>query len=135
MLTARGTTDFRQLYPICMTDNDFEKMGKQIPGHIEGIYLLDWTATGRYEGLAEARKPKTRRRRSAENKVTIAFKHCSYQIVTPKQSLKDALRKGDYNPSECLINTIYDNFQDKLLRPDKTRNLITRGRHRGWLDH
>ena len=28
--------------------------------------------------------------------------------------------------SECWVNTIYVNFQDKLLRPDKTKNIITR---------
>ena len=38
----------------------------------------------------------------------------------------DALRKGELRASECWINTIYDNFQDKLLRPDKTKNIITR---------
>jgi hypothetical protein len=78
------------------------------------------------EELAEARNQKTSRKRSAENKVQIAFNRCPYQIDTTKQSFKDALRKGARRPNECLINTIYDNFQDKLLRPDKTRNFITR---------
>ncbi len=48
-LTVRGTKDFRQLYPICMIDTDFEKTDKQVPGYVDGIYLLDWTAIGRYE--------------------------------------------------------------------------------------
>ncbi len=54
------------------------------------------------------------------------FKYCSYQTDTTKQSFKDALRTGEHRASECWINSIYDNFQDKLLRPGKTRNLVTR---------
>ena len=73
--------------PNTVTDKDFEKINKHIPGSIDGIYLLDWTAIGRYEKvgvkeesgpkmapkkvvtaeeLAEARNPHTSRRRSAE---------------------------------------------------------------------
>ena len=58
--------------------------------------------------------------------MAIAFKYCSYQIETTKKSFKDALRKGQNRASECWINAIYDNFQDRLLRPDKTKNVITR---------
>ena len=28
--------------------------------------------------------------------------------------------------SECCINTLYDNYEQTLLRPDKQNNLITR---------
>ncbi len=58
--------------------------------------------------------------------MAIAFKYCSYQIDSTKQSFKEALHKGEHRASECWINTIYDNFQDKLLRPDKTKNVVTR---------
>ena len=59
--------------------------------------------------------------------MAIAFKYCSCQIDSTKQSFKEALAsKGEHRVSECWINTIYDNFQDKLLRPDKTKNVITR---------
>jgi hypothetical protein len=30
-LTTRGTKEFRQLYPTCMTDKDFAKRDNQIP--------------------------------------------------------------------------------------------------------
>ena len=82
-----------------MTDKDFAKRGKQIPGCIDGIYLLDWTASGRrgkmgvkdektqfdnndpkmapkrevtVEELAEARNPKISRKRAPESEVAIA---------------------------------------------------------------
>jgi hypothetical protein len=104
-----------------------------VPGYIDGIYLLDWTAIGQAgerrvftEESTEAKDPKIRQEASAGDKVAIAFKYCSYQIDTTKQSFKDALRKGEHRASECWINTIYDNFQDKLLRQDKTKNAITR---------
>ena len=72
------------------------------------------------------RGPRITRKRAAGDNVAIAFKYCSYQIDTTKKSFKDALRRGEHRASECWINTIYDNFQDKLLRPDKTKNVITR---------
>ena len=143
-LATRGTKEFRQLYPICMTDKDFAEREKKVPGYIDGIYLMDWTAIGRNgkvdftlpkkaakrkptaEELAEARGPRITRKRSGD-KVAIAFKYCSCQIDSTKQSFKEALAsKGEHRASECWINTIYDNFQDKLLRPDKTKNVITR---------
>ena len=145
-LAMRGTKEFRQLYPICLTDKDLAERDRKVPGYIDAIYLLDWTAIGRYkkesieettlpkkaakrkptaEELAEVRGPRITRKRSGD-KVAIAFKYCSYQIDTTKKSFKDALRKGEHRASECWINTIYDNFQDKLLRPDKTKNVITR---------
>ena len=146
-LAVRGTKEFRQLYPICLTDKDLAERDRKVPGYIDAIYLLDWTAIGRYkkesieettlpkkaakrkptaEELAEVRGPRITRKRAAGDKVAIAFKYCSYQIDTTKKSFKDALRKGEHRASECWINTIYDNFQDKLLRPDKTKNVITR---------
>ncbi len=78
------------------------------------------------EDTTKAKDPKISRKRAAEDNVAIAVKYCSYQIDTTKKSFKDALRKGEHRASECWINTIYDNFQDKLLRPEKTKNVITR---------
>ncbi len=56
----RGTKDFRQLYPMCVTDKDFGKRDNHIPGYTDGIYLLDWTAIGRHEkvGVKEENDPK-----------------------------------------------------------------------------
>ena len=47
-LATRGTKEFRQLYPICMTDKDFAEREKKVPGYIDGVYLMDWTAIGRH---------------------------------------------------------------------------------------
>ena len=47
-LATRGTKEFRQLYPICMTNKDFAEREKKVPGYIEGIYMMDWTAIGRH---------------------------------------------------------------------------------------
>jgi len=130
-LARRGTKEFRQLYPICMTDKAFAERDRKIPGYIDAIYIMDWAAigkqakTGVLEEPTEAKDPKISRKRSGD-KVAIAFKYCSYQLDTAKRSFKDALRKGEHRASECWINTIYDNFKDKLLRPDKTKNVITR---------
>ena len=99
-LARRGTREFRQLYPICMTDKDFAERDRKVPGYIDAIYIMDWTAIGRYkkiaaEGqeelpqkapkrkptedeLAAVRGPKTTRKRSGD-KVAIAFKYCSYK--------------------------------------------------------
>ncbi len=65
-LATRGTKEFRQLYPICMTNKDFAEREQKVPGYIDGIYLMDWTASGRHgqvlmngpalsEGLKEAK--------------------------------------------------------------------------------
>ena len=34
--------------------------------------------------------------------------------------------KGNHHESECWINTLYDNYGQTLLRPEKKKNLITR---------
>ena len=115
-LATRGTKEFRQIYPICVTDKDFGERERKVPGYIDGVYLLDWTLigkqakTGVQEEPTEAKDPKISRKRANGDKVAIAFTYCSYQIDTKKPSFKDALHKGEHRASE----------------PDKTKNAITR---------
>ncbi len=47
-LATRGTKEFRQIYPICMTNKDFAEREKKVPGYMDGIYLMDWTDIGRH---------------------------------------------------------------------------------------
>ena len=121
-----------------MTDKDFAERDRKVPGYIDAIYIMDWTATSRYKKIAEQDLPKMapkrkpteeelvavggprRTRKRAGDKVAIAFKN----IDATKESFKETLRKEEHRPSECWINTIYDNF-NKLLRADKTKNIIT----------
>jgi hypothetical protein len=126
-LVKRGTKEFRALYPIMMTNPDFRDREKMVPGYIDAIYLKDWTYIGglKRDGGSPA-DPVETKKRSAGEKVAIAFKYASYMIDATKPSFKEALRNSSHTESECWINTLYDNFKDKLLRPDKTKNLITR---------
>lgn len=124
-LVKRGTKDFRALFPICMTNADFKERERKVPGYLDAIYIKDWTYVGGLKREAAA-DPVETKKRSAGEKVAIAFKYCSYQIDAMKETFKEALRNSSHAESECWINTLYDNFKDKLLRPDKTKNLITR---------
>ena len=124
-LVMRGTKEFRALYPICMTSTDFKDREKAVPGYLDAIYIKDWTYLGK-RGAKEAIDPVETKKRSAGQKVAISFKYCSYQMDLSKATFREALRNTSHNSSECWINTLYDNFKDKLLRQDKTKNLVTR---------
>ena len=52
-LARRGTREFRQLYPICMTDKDFAECDRKVPGYIDAIYVMDWTAIRHYKKISE----------------------------------------------------------------------------------
>ena len=52
-LAQRGTKEFRQLYPICMTDKAFAERDREIPSYIDAIYIMDWAAIGRYKKIEE----------------------------------------------------------------------------------
>ena len=95
-MARRGTREFRQLYPIRTTDKDFAERDRKVPGYIDAIYIMDWTAIGRYkkvaaeeqgelpqkapkrkpteDELAAVRGPRTTRKRSGDE-VAIAFKY------------------------------------------------------------
>ena len=66
-MATRGTGEFRQPYPLCMTDKDFAERDRKVPGYVDAIYIMDWTATSRYKKIAEdlpkmapKRKPTTK---------------------------------------------------------------------------
>ena len=60
-LATRGTKEFRQIYPI---------WDRKVPGYIDGVYLMDWTAigkqarTGVQEESTEAKDTKISRKRA-----------------------------------------------------------------------
>jgi hypothetical protein len=124
-MTDRGTKEFRKLYSICMTDKHFQDRELTAPGYLDGIYLLDWTDKGKVRGGAGG-DPAASRKRAAGEKVAIQFRYCSNTADLSKRTFREALQKGSHHVSECWINTLYDNYQKTLLRPEKTKNLITR---------
>ena len=123
-LTTRGTNEFKLLYHICMTDDNFKKRELDAPGYLDGIYVLDWSATSAKR--AAPADPKETRKRASGDKVAIQFKYCSTQLDLSKRTFREALRKSSHHVSEPCINTVYDNYEQTLLRTEKKRNLITR---------
>ena len=82
--------------------------------------------TGGVKRDGAAADPEESPKRAAGEKVTIQFKYCSHQLDLSKTTFREALRKGNHHVSECWINTLYDNYEQTLLRSDKRKNLITR---------
>ena len=68
-LALRGTKEFRHLYPICMTDKDLAERDRKVPGYIDGIYLMDWTAIGR-NGKVGVKEDTTLPKKAAKRKPT-----------------------------------------------------------------
>ncbi|MFM7978307.1 MAG: hypothetical protein ACKPKO_03245, partial [Candidatus Fonsibacter sp.] len=64
--------------------------------------------------------------RASGGKVAIQFHYCSHQLNLNKRTFRNALHKGNHHVSECWVNTLYDNYEQTLPRPDKQHNLITR---------
>ncbi|MFM7979523.1 MAG: hypothetical protein ACKPKO_09430, partial [Candidatus Fonsibacter sp.] len=60
-------------------------------------------------------------KRAYGNKVAIQFKYCSHQLDLSKRTFREALQKGNHHVIECWINTLYDNYEQTLLRSDKKR--------------
>ena len=69
--------------------------------------------------------PEETPKRAAGNKVAIQFKYCSHQLDLSKRTFREALHKGNHHVSECWINTLYDKYEQTLLRSDKKKNLVT----------
>ena len=74
--------------------------------------------------VGEESPAKTAKR--SEGKVMINYGYSSNQIDVSKNTLKEAIEKKNYIKDECWINSIYDFYNDSLLRPDEKRNMITR---------
>ena len=125
-LATRSTNEFTLLYHICATDGHFREREPKAPGYLDGIYILDWAVTGGGVKRDAAADPQETRKRASGGKVAIQFKYCSNQLDLSKRTFRDALQKGRHHVSECWINTLYDNYEQTLLRTDKKKNLVTR---------
>jgi hypothetical protein len=118
-LVMRGSREFRSLYPICKTDNNFQEMQRLKPGYLEAIYIKDWTQV-RTDGAAS--NPSAARQRACGDKVAIQYKYYSTQLDLTKQTFREALHKNHYKQHECFLNAIFEQYSCKkaLLDPDKT---------------
>ncbi|MFM7984641.1 MAG: hypothetical protein ACKPKO_35490, partial [Candidatus Fonsibacter sp.] len=77
------------------------------------------------ERRAAATDPEETPKRASNDKVAIQVKCCSHQLDLSKRTFREALQKGNHHVSECWINTLYDNYEQTLLRSDNKTNLIT----------
>ncbi|MFM7984621.1 MAG: hypothetical protein ACKPKO_35390, partial [Candidatus Fonsibacter sp.] len=125
-LTTRGTNELKLLYRICMTNASFKERELKAPGYLDGIYIIDWTAIGAAAAQSAPADPKETPKRASADKVAIQFKYCSHQLDLSKKTFREALQRGNHHVSECWINTLYDNYEQTLLRTDKNKDLITR---------
>ena len=92
--------------------NNFKERELKAPGYLDGIYILQWTATCEVEkddDKATAIHPRDTRKRASGDKVAIQFKYCSHQLGLSKRTFRDALHKSKHHVNECWINTLYDN--------------------------
>jgi len=125
-LTLRDTREFKQLYPICMTDQYFADREMKAPGYLEAIYLLKWTADSSLKRGAESgQDPRTSKKR-ASNKVAIQYKYCTTQVDLSKKTFRDSLQKSNHKQDECWLNAITENYEKTILNPEKTKNRVTR---------
>ena len=105
-LATMGTKEFRQLYPICMTDKDFAEREKKVPGYIDGIYLMDRTAIVRYEResiddttlpkKAAKRKPTAEELAEARGPRPRGYKAWCRSLASTSRSTHTALRCSSY---------------------------------------
>ena len=123
-LTTRGTNEFKLLYRICMTDANFKERELNAPGYLGGIYILDWTAIGAGASHSAPADPEETPKRASSDKVAIQLKYCSHQLDLSERTFREALQNGNHHVRECGINTLYDNYEQTLLRPDRNNNLI-----------
>ncbi|MFM7987970.1 MAG: hypothetical protein ACKPKO_52520, partial [Candidatus Fonsibacter sp.] len=99
-----------------MTDAIFKERELKAPGYLDGIYILDWTAIGAAASQPAPAEPEETPKRASGDKVALQFKYCSHQLDLSKRTLREALKKGNHHVSERWINTLYDNYEQTLLR-------------------
>ena len=124
-MILRGSREFKSLYNICLTDPQFKELQRLKPGYLEAIYIKDWMPM-RTDGAAS--NPRQARQRAAGDKFAIEYRYCSTQLDLTKQTVREALRKSNYNEHECFLNAIVELYscEKGLLDPEKTQNIITR---------
>jgi hypothetical protein len=109
-----------------MTDQNFANREKTAPGYLDAIYIKVYTNLSRKRGAEGGANPAATRKRASGEKVAIQFRYCTTTLDLSKKTFREALQRGNHHQSECWINTIYDNYEKTLLRPEKTKNRITR---------
>ena len=76
--------------------------------------------------MSDARRPEETRKRAWGDKVAIQFKYCSNRLDLSKRTFREGLHQTKHYVSECWVNTLYDNYEQTMLRSDKKKNLLTR---------
>ena len=123
-MIMRGTAEFKAIYPVLMTSDDFATRERNFPGYLDAIYIAAWKPTKRLADVVPI-DPKVSRHQDA-GKVGINFKYCHYRLDTTQPTFKDALAISSYRRNECWINAIEERYRDNLLRPGKTKNIVNR---------
>ena len=123
-MIMRGTAEFKAIYPIMMTSEDFAARERNFPGYIDAIYIAAWKPLKRLADVVPL-DPKSARHQDAA-KVGINFKYCHYRLDTTKPTFKDALAISSYRRNECWLNAIEERYRDSLMRPGKTKNIVNR---------
>jgi hypothetical protein len=123
-MVLRGTLDFKHIYPILMTNENFRNREQDVPGYIDAIYIAGWKQSKRASEV-EAKDPLKIRLKDAV-KVGLDFKYCYYKLDTDKPTFKDALAISSYKPNECWINAIVEKYGESLMRSKKRSNVVNR---------
>ena len=123
-MTRRGTKEFRLLYPWLMTDEDFRKREHDVPGYLDGVYILKVSPVN--HANAQPRDPLEGPKRDGGNKVAIQYRYCSTTLDETQETFHEALRKANHRENECWINTLYDFYADSLMRASKAKCKIQR---------
>ncbi|MFM7985184.1 MAG: hypothetical protein ACKPKO_38290, partial [Candidatus Fonsibacter sp.] len=122
-LRTRGTKEFKQLYRICMTDASFKERELKAPGYLGGIYIYSRLDSNRSGDRSTCPR---RSRRDPKAGVGRQGRHSVQVLLSPARPAQEALKKDNHHVSACWINTLYDNYEQTLLRSDKQKNVITR---------
>ena len=102
-LTTRGTNEFKLLYHICMTDDNFKERELKAPGYLDGIYIVAWTAIGGGVKRDGAADPQETRKRASGDKVATQFKYCSKQLDLSKRTFRQAFTEKQTLRERVLV--------------------------------
>ena len=110
-MIMRGTPEFKAIYPIMMTSDDFATRERNFPGYIDAIYIAVWRPLKRM-AYVEPIAPKASRHQDT-GKVGINFKYCHYKLDTTKPTFKDALAISSYRRNECWLSAIEERYRER----------------------
>ena len=120
-LVRRGDGNWRVMVELCRSDASFSDRERVVPGYTSGIYVIDYARVP--EGGGE--NPLRVAQRSGE-KYMIQYRYCSNELDLSKSTFREAMIQERYVKYECFLNAIYDAFRDKLFKPNKMRQVVTR---------